>query len=786
MFTQRSNSQKQKPVRQESRRRTDHAPAPGPVPALLRLRHAAGNRASGQLLQAKLRVSQPDDLFEQEADRVADHVMRMPDPARSAPPTVGRRAAGENLQRSCARQAGGGGGSGGGGGGCECEQCGGHGEHGTKDELQLQARAAPGQNARGGQSVEDSVAALRGGGEPLSESVRAFFEPRIGYDFGAVRVHTGARAAEAARAAGALAFTVGRDIVFGAGQYSPETSSGGHLLAHELTHSAQQGAASAANASAGSVHGAQRVAAHDGGPSPAPEAISRTHDARVQRRTARDEEEFAEVLDADHAPAQARVTTPNPTASAPPTPTPLPGAGSFAPLTGSALTDRQTHGLSTDTGPMVAELESELYPTGGSHPACVAHPANFRTTLAGALSTALRADMPTLTPTAAPDPMTIAAQTATEAMPIITSHYSPHAPSRSAASFMALVSRKLTTFGNPIRTTTADFAEFLSWYAGATPSVRTLVVDKCNIDQPFWDSFVTWLNGPGASWNANPHNIRARSALYDTYLTSVTQGGRIQFGRGFRLSSIPHTVVHEAMHLFQHADLEAQVGLMQGERTSTDIITEGFAEYLARGVRDQVITAIQGHTPPVLSPADATTARTHQVYPGYFAKAVALRDILYRHGQDGEESIRRAFFLGEGWRFGLRETAAGGSPIETDRALPAPLDVRFDAGGDVPTNPAVLDPIVAYVKTRNIATVEVIGRTSTVGTDADNLLLGQRRADNVKAYLVGQGIDASRIAATSRGEADQIAGGTAVNRRATVTIRDPRNEFPGLPATGRP
>jgi outer membrane protein OmpA-like peptidoglycan-associated protein len=56
----------------------------------------------------------------------------------------------------------------------------------------------------------------------------------------------------------------------------------------------------------------------------------------------------------------------------------------------------------------------------------------------------------------------------------------------------------------------------------------------------------------------------------------------------------------------------------------------------------------------------------------------------------------------------------------------------------------------------------------------------------VQAYVVGQGIDAGRITATSHGKADQIAGGNAVNRRATVTVVDPRNEFPGTPAVGRP
>lgn len=74
----------------------------------------------------------------------------------------------------------------------------------------------------------------------MPRSLHSFFEPRFGYDFDQVRIHTDARAVEAARAVNAKAFTVGRDIVFGAGQYKPGTAKGTKLLAHELTHVVQQ------------------------------------------------------------------------------------------------------------------------------------------------------------------------------------------------------------------------------------------------------------------------------------------------------------------------------------------------------------------------------------------------------------------------------------------------------------------------------------------------------------------------------------------------------------------
>ncbi len=81
---------------------------------------------------------------------------------------------------------------------------------------------------------------LHSPGQPLNAGTRAFMEPRFGLDLNHVRVHTDAKAAESARAVNALAYTVGRDVVFSAGQYAPETESGRRLLAHELTHVVQQ------------------------------------------------------------------------------------------------------------------------------------------------------------------------------------------------------------------------------------------------------------------------------------------------------------------------------------------------------------------------------------------------------------------------------------------------------------------------------------------------------------------------------------------------------------------
>jgi hypothetical protein len=81
---------------------------------------------------------------------------------------------------------------------------------------------------------------LRSPGQPLDPVTRAFMEPRFGHDFSQVRVHADSKAAESAQAVNALAYTVGRDVVFGAGQYAVGTSEGQRLLAHELAHVVQQ------------------------------------------------------------------------------------------------------------------------------------------------------------------------------------------------------------------------------------------------------------------------------------------------------------------------------------------------------------------------------------------------------------------------------------------------------------------------------------------------------------------------------------------------------------------
>ncbi|MGD8447061.1 MAG: DUF4157 domain-containing protein [Desulfobacterales bacterium] len=109
-----------------------------------------------------------------------------------------------------------------------------------EEEDLIQTKMMRGGTAGATRKLRANIRPPNGGGRPLNESERAFFEPRFGCDFNQVRIHTDAQASTAAEAVSARAFTLGDDIVFGAGHYTPNTSTGNRLLAHELTHVIQQ------------------------------------------------------------------------------------------------------------------------------------------------------------------------------------------------------------------------------------------------------------------------------------------------------------------------------------------------------------------------------------------------------------------------------------------------------------------------------------------------------------------------------------------------------------------
>ncbi|WP_419698358.1 eCIS core domain-containing protein [Mucilaginibacter sp. NFX135] len=160
--------------------------------------------------QPKLSVNQPNDVYEQEADAMANQVMRMVDPAQNE--TSFFKPA-ENIQRKC--------------GHCDEEQ-------------NVHRKERSGSEAQGGNDLNNYIGSLGSSGQALPDSSRSFFEPRFGHYFSNVRIHTDSIAAKSADSINALAYTTGNNIVFNSGQYSPESDNGKKLMAHELTHVLQQ------------------------------------------------------------------------------------------------------------------------------------------------------------------------------------------------------------------------------------------------------------------------------------------------------------------------------------------------------------------------------------------------------------------------------------------------------------------------------------------------------------------------------------------------------------------
>ena len=216
------------------------------APVLLGLQQTHGNRYVQRVvagIQAKLAVGQPGDIYEQEADRVAGAVMRMPNlnvqrqandtkeklpiHAKTITPirtlkVQRQKVEGEEELKKKKKEV-------------ELKK---KKKEVEEEEKKLQTKELPGHVPEVTPRLESGIHGLKGGGQPLPESVRDYYEPRFGYDFGQVRIHHDET--ETAHALKARAFTVGQDIVFGSGQYSPRSAEGRKLLAHELTHTIQQ------------------------------------------------------------------------------------------------------------------------------------------------------------------------------------------------------------------------------------------------------------------------------------------------------------------------------------------------------------------------------------------------------------------------------------------------------------------------------------------------------------------------------------------------------------------
>ena len=219
----------------------------GRAQAVLNLQQTHGNRYVQRVMgkvQAKLIVNPPDDVYEREADRVADAVTR--DPASSVQrKTQEKEKVGIDRVSAIQRQV------------QEPEE-----EEEEEEPIQakmpwiqrqpvdeeeeeeepIQTKPSGRQPNIVSRNLESDINAARGGGQSLPSSVRSSVEPRLGHDFSQVHIHTDDRADKLSWQLGAKAFTSGNDIFFREGAYQPGSDSGRGLIAHELTHVVQQNA----------------------------------------------------------------------------------------------------------------------------------------------------------------------------------------------------------------------------------------------------------------------------------------------------------------------------------------------------------------------------------------------------------------------------------------------------------------------------------------------------------------------------------------------------------------
>lgn len=172
-------------------------------------------------IQKKLSVGSSTDAYETEADTMADNVMKMAEPSQD-----NITSSSQFIQK------------------CDCDKEENIQRKPIADDITpLVQRSSSGSKGESTASsyVENGINSSKGGGSVMDSTTQNFMESRFGADFSNVRIHTGQQAVQMSRELNAQAFTVGNDVYFNQGKYAPGTDSGKHLLAHELTHTIQQG-----------------------------------------------------------------------------------------------------------------------------------------------------------------------------------------------------------------------------------------------------------------------------------------------------------------------------------------------------------------------------------------------------------------------------------------------------------------------------------------------------------------------------------------------------------------
>ena len=186
---------------------------------------AADNLADIPNIQPKLKISQPDDPLEKEADIIAEQIVTMNNKL-STTKFDNKNKRNEIINRKCSK--------------CEEED---HDDDDKEKPFQISRKNNAYNNHKIGVSNEITNQiknVIESNGDRLNYPTRRFMKSRFGYDFSGVRIHTDSAAAKSANTINALAYTIDNHIIFGDGEYRPNTYNGRKLLAHELTHVVQQ------------------------------------------------------------------------------------------------------------------------------------------------------------------------------------------------------------------------------------------------------------------------------------------------------------------------------------------------------------------------------------------------------------------------------------------------------------------------------------------------------------------------------------------------------------------
>jgi len=185
-------------------------------------------RSSFPKIQPKLKIGTPNDRYEQEADRIANQIMRMPKPSmqrqigteEDEEETLQAKPIANQITPLIQRQV---------------------EPNGEEEEEIVQAKQASSVAPTVTPVVQAGIQNLwQSGGQLLPSTTRTFMESRFGHNFGQVHIHTGDQAARLAQSLNARAFTIGNNIAFGTSEFSPQSTTGRLLLAHELVHTIQQ------------------------------------------------------------------------------------------------------------------------------------------------------------------------------------------------------------------------------------------------------------------------------------------------------------------------------------------------------------------------------------------------------------------------------------------------------------------------------------------------------------------------------------------------------------------